>query len=641
MATDKKISQLPEVNPSMGMFVPLVDLAQTDPTLKNVRSSVSQILALATNQDFVPQTREVSTFGSLTGGGTLNSNLNLALINDSVSPGNLKYYGTDSSGSKGFFSLGSGSGTLTSLSVGNLSPIFTSGVSNPTSTPSVSFSLISQSANRIFAGPASGGSVAPTFRALVAADIPSLSSIYQPLDADLTSLASATGTDTIYYRSGASTWSPVSIGANLTFASGTLSASGGGGGAGTVTSVDLNPPAEGIQVFGGPITTSGSITLSLSDDLASLESLTGTDVIYYRAAISTWLPIAIGGNLTFSSGILNAIGNGTVTSVDITPPTEGIQIFNGPITSSGSFLLLLSDDLAALESLTGVDTIYYRAGASAWAPVNIGGNLTFSSGVLNAVGAGSGTVTLFSAIGVSPLFTTTVNTATTTPALSFDLIDQSNNMVFAGPSSPGAGAPSFRSLVPADIPDISATYQPLNAELTAITNLIFSVPGFSARLGTASWSTRTMTGTSNQVIVANGDGQSGDPTFALPQDIHTGASPSFTGLSLTGGKVQIANIISTGAGIYYDGVISDDVAFLGMDIGVDTRFRLFSSSVGNIFLADLTNGNFKFNYPIQVASNPPSSATDTGETGTITYDSSFIYVCTSANTWVRASISTW
>lgn len=37
----------------------------------------------------------------------------------------------------------------------------------------------------------------------------------------------------------------------------------------------------------------------------------------------------------------------------------------------------------------------------------------------------------------------------------------------------------------------------------------------------------------------------------------------------------------------------------------------------------------------------PSSASDTGTTGTIAWDSSFIYVCTTTDTWKRAAIATW
>lgn len=69
---------------------------------------------------------------------------------------------------------GVGSGTVTSFSSGNLSPLFTTSVATGSSTPALSFSLSTQNANKIFAGPATGADAAPTFRALVAADIAGL-----------------------------------------------------------------------------------------------------------------------------------------------------------------------------------------------------------------------------------------------------------------------------------------------------------------------------------------------------------------------------------------------------------------------------------------------------------------------------------
>jgi len=62
-----------------------------------------------------------------------------------------------------------------------------------------------------------------------------------------------------------------------------------------------------------------------------------------------------------------------------------------------------------------------------------------------------GGVTTFSAGNLSPLFTTSVATPTTTPALSFSLSNAAQNAVFAGPTS-GTGAPTFRALVSADLP---------------------------------------------------------------------------------------------------------------------------------------------------------------------------------------------
>jgi hypothetical protein len=41
------------------------------------------------------------------------------------------------------------------------------------------------------------------------------------------------------------------------------------------------------------------------------------------------------------------------------------------------------------------------------------------------------------------------------------------------------------------------------------------------------------------------------------------------------------------------------------------------------------------------SSGTPASATATGITGTINWDSSYIYICTATNTWKRTSISSW
>lgn len=82
---------------------------------------------------------------------------------------------------------GTSTGTVTSFSAGDLSPLFTSSVATPTTTPAHTFTQVSQAANLVFAGPSSGGAVAPTFRALVAADIPTA------LTVPINNVVSATG----------------------------------------------------------------------------------------------------------------------------------------------------------------------------------------------------------------------------------------------------------------------------------------------------------------------------------------------------------------------------------------------------------------------------------------------------------------
>jgi hypothetical protein len=66
-----------------------------------------------------------------------------------------------------------GGGSVTNVSAGNLLPLFTTNVNNASTTPQINFSLANQSANLVFASPASGPAGAPLFRALVPNDIPS------------------------------------------------------------------------------------------------------------------------------------------------------------------------------------------------------------------------------------------------------------------------------------------------------------------------------------------------------------------------------------------------------------------------------------------------------------------------------------
>ncbi len=75
---------------------------------------------------------------------------------------------------------GVGSVVSVGLSDGSTIPIYSISGSPVTSSGTLDFSLIVQAANQIFAGPVSGSSAEPTFRSLVSADIPNLSSTYVP-----------------------------------------------------------------------------------------------------------------------------------------------------------------------------------------------------------------------------------------------------------------------------------------------------------------------------------------------------------------------------------------------------------------------------------------------------------------------------
>ena len=82
-----------------------------------------------------------------------------------------------------------------------------------------------------------------------------------------------------------------------------------------------------------------------------------------------------------STGQMVRTGAGSYAFRTLTAPAAGITVSNGSGVG-GNPTLALADDLAALEALTGTDTIYRRSGVSTWSAVTIGGNLSFSGGTL-------------------------------------------------------------------------------------------------------------------------------------------------------------------------------------------------------------------------------------------------------------------
>jgi hypothetical protein len=95
---------------------------------------------------------------------------------------------------------------------------------------------------------------------------------------------------------------------------------------------------------------------------------------------------------------------------------------------------------------------------------------------------------------------------------------------------------------------IGVSVQAYDADLAAVAGL--SSSGLIARTGAGAVAARTITGTTNQVTVTNGDGVSGNPTLSLPQSIDTAAAPVFAQLIVRadGGTGITASRYSTNTG---------------------------------------------------------------------------------------------
>src|SRR5690606_6181455 len=91
-----------------------------------------------------------------------------------------------------------------------------------------------------------------------------------------------------------------------------------------------------------------------------------------------------------------------------------------------------------------------------------------------------------------------------------------------------------------------ASKQPLDATLTSLAGLD-GTSGILTQTAVDTFTKRTITGTSNQVTVTNGDCVSGNPVLSLPQDIATTSSPTFLKETLTTGLVLDQDTIGGGA----------------------------------------------------------------------------------------------
>lgn len=160
----------------------------------------------------------------------------------------------------------------------------------------------------------------------------------------------------------------------------------------------------------------------------------------------TQLTVTAYGDAVFATSLLPGGTPGstatTNTGVSVFPAVNGVNGFqiNGTAVNT--------------HCLVGNGTYYVDGACSSGAGISLtttgsSGAATLTGTVLNIPiytgGGGSGTVTTFSAGTLAPLFTTSVATATTTPALSFALTNAAQNSIFAGPPTGGAGVPSYQT----------------------------------------------------------------------------------------------------------------------------------------------------------------------------------------------------
>jgi hypothetical protein len=136
-----------------------------------------------------------------------------------------------------------------------------------------------------------------------------------------------------------------------------------------------------------------------------------------------------------------------------------------------------------------------------------------------------------------------------------------------------------------------ATKQSSDSTLTSLA--AYNTNGLLTQTAADTFTGRTITGTSNQITVTNGSGVSGNPTLSLPQDIHSGASPTFIGLTLSG--LTATRVLFAGT----SGVITDSSLFTWV---TSSGSLILGSAILNA-RADIKAGTNQTAMALQISTN--------------------------------------
>lgn len=348
------------------------------------------------------------------------------LRNDGANLNQLLYINIDGAGTWSAATLisGGGSGTVTSVALadGSITPIFGISGSPVSSNGTLTFTLTNKSANTVFAGPTSGLATQPTFRALVAADLPVGNLISNPTTnlvvtggtgavigtgatLALTGASLVEATSSVLTIAGASNavlGSGVSIQVKqaATAQSGYLSATDwntfNGKGAGTVTAVSVASANGFTGSSGGGATPALTIGTSISGVLQG----NGT-------AISAASTNGTGNVVLTTSPVLVTPNLGTPSAAVLTSAT-GL-----PLTTGVTGILPVANGGTAVNALPTVPT---GAGFAAW---DANKNITVNNLGLGftSVATAAATTTLTVASGQNFYFTGTTTQTVAMPAV--------------------------------------------------------------------------------------------------------------------------------------------------------------------------------------------------------------------------------
>lgn len=133
-----------------------------------------------------------------------------------------------------------------------------------------------------------------------------------------------------------------------------------------------------------------------------------------------------------ATSIISIAGSGSYVDLSSNQSIGGVKTFTGTIAASGATAVSVPTVATATNDTNAASTAFVRNAITSYAVTSVG-------------------------LSLPSIFTVTGSPVITTGTLTATLANQNANIVFAGPTTGGAAAPTFRSLVAADIPTLTAS----------------------------------------------------------------------------------------------------------------------------------------------------------------------------------------
>jgi hypothetical protein len=336
----------------------------------------------------------------------------------------------------------------------------------------------------------------------------------------------------------------------------------------STTSAPATTPGSGFSAIGYDQTVTSGLGIWLYDRIHS--AWTGIDLGGVGGTGITSLNGQTGSSQTIAGTANEVIATTTTNTVTLTTPqaigTTSNVTFDSVTTGAGSFVFQSGQTACATAAFQTTNSNFIVDGC---------GNLTLAgSGSVINIGGSAGGVNVTADIAATSIQTTggidVCNTNSCTSGLAIEvnnskLVDNARNGFFNNMTVTGTCTGCVGS----------------------------GITGINSQTGPSI----TLAGTTNQVTVAN---TTNTVTFGLPQNIHTGASPTFTGLTLSGisGLTQCVHVNSSGL---FSGTGTDCAGGGGVTGAIGTANRVLANGTSG----STQTGNVTFSLPqdIGTASN--------------------------------------